>query len=148
MASHESAAEIGALLDRYLLSLDEGGLDDAWARDLFTADVRIEFPISAHDGIEGVAEYHRASLAAFARTQHLNSPALVTVTGDRARLRANLVSTHVHLAADGGDGAGRPPLFSTGTSVTGEAVRTPGGWRLSLLAFRLIWADGVPPAGR
>jgi hypothetical protein len=40
----------------------------------------------------------------------------------------------------------RPPLFATGTFVTGEARRTPDGWRLSRLSFRLIWATGNPPA--
>ncbi|MFF8379988.1 nuclear transport factor 2 family protein [Streptomyces sp. NPDC015661] len=141
-----AVAEIGGLLDRYLISLDHDKLDEEWARSLFTRDSCVEFPISRHEGIDGLAAYHRAALAAFERTQHLNSPAVVVLHGaDRASLRANLISTHVHLpAADPSDEAARVP-FATGTSVDGEVRRTPDGWRLTRLSFRLIWATGRPP---
>lgn len=131
----------GTLLDRYLIALDDEKLDDAWARSLFTEDARVEFPMSRHEGITGLADYHRDALAAFERTQHLNSPAVVdVVSDDRAVLRANLVSTHVHHP-----GAAMEPLFVTGTLVTGEARRTPEGWRLAALSFRVVWMTGTPP---
>ncbi|MHA6758328.1 nuclear transport factor 2 family protein [Streptacidiphilus sp. PAMC 29251] len=132
---------VGALLDRYLLSLDDEELDEEWTRSLFTADAGVEFPMSRHEGAEGLAAYHREALAAFAATQHLNSPAVVEFSGDdRAVLRANLVSTHVHLP-----GASVEPLFATGSLATGEAVRTPDGWRLRRLSFRMVWMTGSPP---
>ncbi|WP_407564732.1 nuclear transport factor 2 family protein [Streptomyces sp. 184] len=134
------ALVVGGLLDRYLIGLDTEKLDDRWARGLFTEDAAVVFPMSGHRGIEGLAEWHRTSLAAFARTQHLNSPAVVECTGDTAALRANLVSTHVHRSDDA-----RPGLFAVGTSVTGEARRTAAGWRLSALTFGVIWMDGSPP---
>jgi hypothetical protein len=141
------AAEVGALLDRYLLSLDADELDDEWAGSLFTVDAQVEFPISRHEGLAGLADYHRDALAAFAATQHLNSPAVVVVDRDGASLRANLVSTHVH-RPDGTSPADAPPLFVTGTFVTGEACRAPDGWRISRLSFRLLWMNGNPPPQR
>ena len=133
------ATEIGALLDRYLLDLDTEKLDDEWVRGLFTPDARVEFPMSWHEGLDGLAAYHTNALAMFARTQHINSRAVVHVDcDDHAVLRANLVSTHVH--RDEGE-----PLFATGTLVTGEARRTPDGWRLARLSFRLVWLTGAPP---
>lgn len=144
MPSNQSA-EIGALFDRYLLGLDDDKLDDDWARGLFTQDARVEFPISRHQGIDGLAAYHREAMATFEKTQHLNSPAVVEIEGDRARLRANLISTHVHLPANAPPGGDRAPLFTAGTFMTGEARRTPDGWRLSALSFRLVWATGSPP---
>jgi hypothetical protein len=136
-------SDISTLLDRYLIGLDDDELDDAWAATLFTHDARVEFPMSAHKGLDGMAAYHRDALAAFAATQHLGSPAVVDVAGDgRAALRANLVSTHVHHP---GAGAVRP-LFTVGTLATGEAHRTPEGWRLAALSFRVLWTDGTPPA--
>jgi hypothetical protein len=137
------AFAVGGLLDRYLLALDSENLDAAWARSLFTADAVVAFPLSRHEGRDGMAEWHRNALAHFARTQHLNSPAVVDCTGEEATLRANLVSTHVH--QPGGEG---PELFTTGTSVSGAARRTPDGWRLTRLAFGLIWVEGVPPGAR
>ncbi|GAA2140648.1 hypothetical protein GCM10009802_50940 [Streptomyces synnematoformans] len=134
--------QVGGLLDRYLIGLDTEKLDDAWARGIFTEDAAVVFPMNAHQGIEGLAEWHRASLAAFARTQHLNSPAVVECAGDTATLRANLVSTHVHHSD-----AARSDLFTVGTSVTGSALRTADGWRLTALTFAVIWMDGEPPGG-
>lgn len=142
MYQGQPASEIGALLDQYLISLDDGKLDDEWARRLFTEDARVEFPMSRHEGIEGLAAYHMDALANFAGTQHLNSPAVVEHTGgNRATLRANLISTHVHHP-----GAATEPVFATGTLVTGEVRRTAGGWRLARLSFRVVWMTGSPPA--
>ncbi len=135
---------MAALLDHYLLSLDDEELTESWAHALFSEQARVEFPHSRHDGREGIAEYHRRALARFQRTQHLGSPAVIEIAGDHARLRANLISTHVLIPADPRADA-QPPLFVTGTLVTGEASRTPAGWRLDLLSFRLVWATGGPP---
>ena len=77
MNSVTAKAEIGGLLDRYLIGLDDEKLDDDWARALFTDDARVEFPMARHEGVGGLADWHRRALDAFARTQHLNSPAVV-----------------------------------------------------------------------
>lgn len=136
--------DIRTLLDRYLIGLDDEELNDAWAAALFTRDARVEFPMSGHKGLVGLAAYHRDSLAAFAATQHLGSPAVVDLKdGGGAVLRANLVSTHVHHPGTQG-----PPLFTAGTLATGEAEPTGDGWRLASLTFRVLWTDGVPPAPR
>jgi hypothetical protein len=137
--------EISTLLDRYLIGLDDDELDDAWARGLFTKDALVEFPMSRHEGLDGLAGYHRDALAAFAATQHLGSPAVVDLddAGERAVLRANLVSTHVH-HPDAAD----EPLFQVGTLATGEVRRAAEGWRLSSLTFRVLWTRGTPPRPR
>ncbi|MFJ8753437.1 nuclear transport factor 2 family protein [Streptomyces sp. NPDC102441] len=138
----QAIADIRTLLDRYLIGLDDEELDDAWAAALFTRDARVEFPMSGHKGLEGLAAYHRDSLAAFAATQHLGSAAVVDIKEEgRAVLRANLVSTHVHRP-----GAAGGPLFTAGTLATGEARLTGEGWRLAALSFRVLWTDGSPPA--
>ncbi|MGW1404088.1 nuclear transport factor 2 family protein [Streptomyces sp. NPDC002405] len=139
-ADSVDAALVAELLGRYLVTLDDEEPDDAWARSLFTEDAVVTFPMSRHEGRAGLAEWHRASLAAFARTQHLGSPAVVTVVGDRAAFRANVLTTHVH--RPGGD---RPPLFRAGTLASGEARRTSAGWRMGELSFRVLFTEGVPP---
>ncbi|GIE92965.1 nuclear transport factor 2 family protein [Paractinoplanes rishiriensis] len=128
--------EVGTLLDRYLTGLDEGGCDERWAAALFTADAVVEFPVGRHEGRAGLAGFHRAAMAKFTRTQHLNSPAVVDLDGDRAILRASLISTQVLPSGS---------LFTTGTAAHGEARRTAEGWRLQRLSFRLIWQTGEPP---
>ncbi|MFD4263039.1 nuclear transport factor 2 family protein [Streptomyces sp. NPDC058534] len=137
------AAVVAHLVGRYLLTLDDGELDDAWARGLFTEDAVVAFPMSRHEGRAGLAGWHRASLAAFAATQHLGSPAVVTVTAERALFCANVLTTHVHHP-----GGGRPPLFRAGTLASGAARRTAAGWRIGELSFRVLFTEGEPPARR
>lgn len=146
-AETESETQVASLLSRYLLSLDdeEEELDEAWAARLFAPEAVVAFPHNRHEGIEGMAEYHRSALAAFAGTQHHGSAPAVAVDGDRATLRANLISTHVHHARHVAPEGPLAPLFANGTFVTGEARRTAEGWKLTLLAFRLLWAEGNPP---
>lgn len=131
-----SRAEVTALLDRYLLDLDTAELDDAWAGSLFTDDAQVRFPVGAHDGVAGMAEFHRTAMAKFTGTQHLGSHAVVDVDGDEAALRANLVSTQVLPDRS---------LFTTGTRAEGRAVRSGAGWRLRTLSFHLVWSTGSPP---
>jgi 2-C-methyl-D-erythritol 4-phosphate cytidylyltransferase len=137
---------VAALVNRYLVSLDDEELDDAWAAELFTPDAAVAFPpMSRHEGTEGMAEFHRKALSSFAATQHLGSPAVVVLDGDRATLRANMISTHVHHQRHVPPQGVLAPLFTTGTLVNGEALRTSDGWRLTLLSFRLLWVNGTPP---
>ncbi|WP_329136808.1 nuclear transport factor 2 family protein [Streptomyces sp. NBC_01476] len=142
MHSFRPATGPAHLLHRYLIGLDDEKLDDAWASTLFTEDAVVAFPMSRHSGIEGLAAYHRDSLSAFRSTQHLAGPAVVDPLGDDlVRLRANLISTHVH------HGPPQTPLFVTGTFVTGEARRLPDDqWRLASLAFHVVWMTGSPPS--
>lgn len=139
-AGSAEAAVVGDLLGRYLIGLDDGELDDAWASSLFTEDAVVTFPMSAHTGRAGLAAWHQASLAAFARTQHLGSPPVVDIEGADAVFRANVLTTHVH--HPGGQG---PALFRAGTLACGEARRTPDGWRMSALSFRVLFTEGEPP---
>ncbi|MEV8536608.1 nuclear transport factor 2 family protein [Streptomyces sp. NPDC051211] len=147
MTSSQSAAEVAALLNAYLIGLDDDFIDAGWAKGLFTDDVVIAFPPNARqEGIDGVPEFHRTSLKKFARHQHMGSPAVVEVDGDRAALRANVIATHVlHRPADAPQDAAAP-VFQAGTFVKGEARRTPQGWRLSALSFEVVWTNGTAPA--
>ncbi|GGR87318.1 hypothetical protein Snoj_65910 [Streptomyces nojiriensis] len=134
-------AEISSLLDRYVLGLDYDKLDDEWASGLFSEDVLIEFPVSRHAGIDGLVEYHQKALAMWDGTHHQNTPAIVSITADRATLRANMTSVHMHHQREGE----ALPHYVSGTYITGDAVYTEHGWRLSRLSFELIWKTGNPP---
>jgi hypothetical protein len=137
-----SHAAVAALLDRYLIGLDSDVLDDAWTASLFTEDAEVGFPPGVrHVGRVGLSGFHRTAMDAFAGTQHLGSPAVVEFDGDRARIRCNLISTHVHHADPQG---AEHPVFAAGTFLEGAARLTRDGWRLSVLDFRLVWSTGSP----
>ncbi|MFD8596069.1 nuclear transport factor 2 family protein [Kitasatospora sp. NPDC059646] len=139
-------AEITGLVDGYLLSLDGGRFDGEWARRHFTADVRFTSPVGSHEGVDGLAEHEQATLDKFERTQHVGANLLIDLDGDRAAVRWNAVMTHVHPAATqrfrGEEPGGH---FDVGGTFTGEAVRTPAGWRFRRLDVRAVWTTGRGP---
>ncbi|MEU8550866.1 nuclear transport factor 2 family protein [Streptomyces roseoverticillatus] len=139
-------AAVTDLIDRYLLSLDARRFDDAWARGLFTPDVRITSPVGKHEGIGGLAAWQAATLAKFERTQHIGTNYVLDIAGDRATVRWNALMTHVHLASTReARGSGPGDHFTVGGTFAGEVVRTPGGWRFRCLDISVVWTHGEGP---
>lgn len=140
-------AEIGELLDRYLLDFDillDQPRDDDRYRRIFTEDLRLTFPVGGHRGVAGLAAFQRTAKSQWARTQHLSTNHVIDLDPDhdpdRARLRARLLVAHVH--PDGGP----PEPFTAGSHIDAQAVRTEQGWRLRELTIHLIWTTGRRPA--
>ncbi|MGW0499663.1 nuclear transport factor 2 family protein [Streptomyces sp. NPDC003007] len=143
--------DVQELVDRYLADLDEAEFDDAWARSVFTEDGRFQFLMGGHDGVAGMAEFTAAMMGKWRRTHHVAAGHLVEVDGDRARVRGNLIATHLHPEEKppGQPSAPETPRapepFQVGDRFEGEAVRTDAGWRFARLAFEVVWTRGTPP---
>lgn len=135
--------DVRDLVDRYLAGLDEAEFDDAWARSVFTEDGRFQFLMGGHDGVPGMAEFTAAMMGKWRRTQHVAAGHLVEIDGDRARVRGNLIATHLHRHEASPEPAPEP--FQVGDRFEGEAVRTDAGWRFARLAFEVVWTRGTPP---
>ncbi|MEU0045986.1 nuclear transport factor 2 family protein [Streptomyces werraensis] len=131
-------AAVTDLISRYLRSLDEGVLDDDWARAFHTEDVVAEMPIGTVRGRDAVLDRVRRGMALFDRTVHLSTNDVVEIDGDRATVRGAQLSTHV--LADGS----QEVFVSAGHTET-ELVRTDEGWRISATALRVVWTRGTPP---
>jgi SnoaL-like domain len=134
-------SQIAELVDRYLCSLDERKFDEDWAREFFTEDAVVEFPIGNAKGIDEILPNTRLGVLHFAHTQHLGMNYLVAVghRGDGASARWNQVNHHVHHEGD---------LFSTGTWSDADFVHTPAGWRIARTTMHVTWTFGRPPGGR
>ncbi|GAA0298379.1 hypothetical protein GCM10010302_41310 [Streptomyces polychromogenes] len=134
-------AELRELFDRYVTALDtfDGtGPDEAGFRALFTEDATFAFPIGVCTGVEAFAALQREARDRWARTHHVSANHRVTLDGDRALVRAQQVTTHVHHG-----GPGPVSHFDVGGHTEARAVRTPDGWRLSHVSFRVVWDSGV-----
>lgn len=131
-------AEITDLLGRYLRSLDDGVLDEEWARAFHTEDVTAQMPIGTVHGRDALLARVRRGMALFDRTVHLGTNAVIEVDGDRATARGAQLSTHV--LADGAGGV----FVSAGHADT-ELARTADGWRICATALRVVWTQGTPP---
>ncbi len=137
-------ASLGELIDRYLLTLDEGVFDEKWAESLFTEDVELTFPVGAHRGISGVDEFTREIMYRWAQTHHHGSHYVIEQGGDRVELAWSIIASHVH------PGSPPPPgsvsYFQLGGRFDGVARRTPLGWRFERLGLRITWTTGPVPS--
>lgn len=133
-------AELGDLVNRYLLALDDGAFTDSLAASVFSADVALDFPPGSHRGLAGVVEFNRGFMGHWIRTHHHASNYAIELAGDAATIAWNVTAVHMH------PGSPPPPqpgkLFHLGGRFDGTAVRTTAGWRLNRLALRVIWTDG------
>ncbi|WP_052682355.1 nuclear transport factor 2 family protein [Saccharothrix sp. ST-888] len=137
---------VAKLIDRYLAGLDDRVHDEEWVRSLFAENVRLVFPVGTREGIEGLGAYHAEVMGRFDRTVHLGSNYGITVQGDRAVFQFNLLCLHVlsdELHAERSLAPGT--TFEVAGRMSGEAVRTPAGWRFDLLRLEVVWAKGEPP---
>lgn len=119
---------VAEVLLRYGSSLDECDWDRL--ETCFAADAVGQLAGGPRlEGYTAIAEAVRAALAHYSITQHHIANAEVDLDGDRARLRANLIATHVH---DGGD-------FVVKGVYREELHRTADGWRISFHQLDLVW---------
>lgn len=133
-------SDLHDLIDRYMITLDEGKFDDAWTRSLFTADVSLTFPVGGYQGLAGLAEFTAEFMGRWDRTHHHAANHVIDVAGDRAAVSWSMIATH--LRADQPSG----PHFQLGAHFDGAAVRTGAGWRFSGLVLRVVWTSGRPAA--
>jgi ketosteroid isomerase-like protein len=81
------------------------------------------------EGAAAIVAAIREALAFYTATHHHIAGTEVDLDGDRARLRANLIATHL---TEGG-------TFEVGGVYREELVRTDDGWRISHHQLDALW---------
>jgi hypothetical protein len=133
--------QLVALVDRYVTTLDEpSSFDEAWARSLFTEDVRLEHEIAVLEGIEEVAAAHRMVMARWERSFHFSANHHIEFDKERAHLTARLMAIHVH------PGEHPPDPLIGANLLDADAIHTSNGWRFERFAPRTLWRSGQSPA--
>jgi hypothetical protein len=136
------SAEITQVFNRYFRALDEKDLEVDRLGRLFTPDARIIRPNDTElVGPEAIGTSHRESPARFESTQHLLTGHDVTVSGDGADIRADLVAMHLWAAARNNANS-IDNFFLAGGVITAGLRRTPDGWRITKLENRNVWRAG------
>lgn len=134
----ELKSEIADFVDRYLCSLDERKFDNDWAREFFSEDAVVEFPIGNAAGIDEIVANTRRGVLRYDRTQHIGMNYLVDAShhGRGASARWNQVNHHVHPEGD---------LFISGTWSEADFVHIPAGWRFAHTTMHVTWTSGRAP---
>ncbi|GAA4980946.1 nuclear transport factor 2 family protein [Kineococcus glutinatus] len=136
--------ELTALVHRLGACLDEGRFDDL--PDLLTEDATARTPGGTARGRDAVVAQARHNHGPDQRFQHVITDVLTAVSGDRARIRANVV---LHVApADPPAGPPPAPVSSMGGLYGFDAARTTDGWRLAGVEVTPLWRADARTARR
>lgn len=135
-------ARIIRVFDSYFRALDERWFEPERMRRIFTATAKVTRPSGdSMTGPDAIAAGHAESFTRFTSTQHLLTGHDVTIDGDTATLRANLVA--IHLWKDRPADAGmQENTFTAGGVITAELTRTAEGWRIHRIGNRNVWRTG------
>jgi hypothetical protein len=129
------------LITRLGVTLDEKRFGNL--ASLFTEDVAVRFGFPGSepiDNIQSLAERGRRSQGRFARAHHIFTDHLIELSGDKAKVRANLLGFHVHRAEE------PAAHFDIGERYRFEMIRTTDGWRISHMTTEPVWTAGESPS--
>jgi len=130
------------LVSRYFAAVDDKRLDLAVASATFAPEGKIVRPNGSElVGPQAIAEGQSESFARFRATQHVITDHVVDFDGERARLRANVVATHLW-APGQGDPHSLESHFTAGGVLSAELSRGADGFRIERLANRVVWRSG------
>ena len=129
-------AEISDVLFRYFSSTD---LRD-WNRwgDCLTEDVEIDLGFGQRTGREDVIRWVEAALVDVDATHHMSSNHEITIDGDTATVRSDLLTTHVVVHE------GIEERLTAGGIYNHVLVRTAKGWKIRKAQNSMTWRDGNP----
>jgi hypothetical protein len=135
--------EITALVYRLGMFLDEGRFDEMVS--ILTDDAAAQTPGGLAEGRDVLIAQARRNHSDGQRIQHVITNVLVTLDGDRADVRANLIATFAGGADTAEPRLAPEPHFTLGEIYRFAAVRTPHGWRLSRVQTVPVWTTGSRP---
>ena len=123
MTATDDRQRIQDLMLAYAAAVDDN--DMAAYRDCFDDDVEIVgFGESTVRGADQWVASVRSQLDAFTGTQHLLSPSLATVAGDRASARTDVQALHILKSPAGG-------TFTLWATYLTELVKTHDSWKIA-----------------
>ena len=122
----EDTLAIQRLIAAYPKAVDEREFD--LLDELCTPDAVLDFSAFGGpvDGLPGIKNFLRESMALFKRTQHMMGLPDIRLDGDRATARTSCTNPMLISVADG-----TTSVMLIGLWYDDELVRTPAGWRFT-----------------
>ena len=135
-------SEITGVVHRYFRALDEKTFDAQYFASIFSAAAKVTRPNGASlVGPTAISTSHEKSFARFEGSQHLLTGLDISVLGDKATARANLVAMHMWQGSK--TSANNPDnFFVAGGVIRCELERTDGQWKISQISNDVVWRAG------
>jgi uncharacterized protein (TIGR02246 family) len=132
-------AEIRELLLTFARALDER--DWTGYADTFAEDGVFEIFDQRRTGREDIAAGPARDMTPFDRTQHYVTNVTVTVSGDSATARGQLLAVHIPDDTEPSEHADVGGIYHC------RVRRTAEGWRFSHVRTEILWSAGMPYVG-
>jgi len=135
-------AEVTTVVNSYFRALDEKHLDAQYFASIFTAEAKVTRPNGASlIGPDEISASHENSFARFEGSQHLLIGHDISIHGNRAIVRANLVAMHMWQGSR--TSANNPEnFFIAGGVIHSELEQTDGQWKISQIRTDVVWRAG------
>jgi hypothetical protein len=127
-------SEIKDLVGKLGLLLDEKRVEDL--AQVFVEEATGRFPAGGFASLDELKEYGRSTIPAFDDVQHLITNTLISLDGDSASARSNMLSFNTHRGGD------PTKHFDLGAVYQFQFVRTADGWRISRVELAQVWTGG------
>jgi ketosteroid isomerase-like protein len=135
-------SEVTSVVQSYFRALDEKTCDAQHLASIFTAEAKVTRPNGASlIGPEEISASHEKSFARFEGSQHLVTGHDISIHGNKATVRANLVAMHMWQGSK--TSANNPDnFFIAGGVIHSELVQTDGQWKISQISNDVVWRAG------
>jgi hypothetical protein len=135
-------SEVTGVVHRYFRALDEKTVDAQYFASIFTAEAKMTRPNGASlIGPKDISASHENSFARFEGSQHLLTGHDISIHGNKATVRANLVAMHMWQGSK--TSANNPEnFFIAGGVIHSELVQIDGQWKISQISNDVVWRAG------
>ena len=135
-------SEVTSVVQSYFRALDEKNFDPQYFASIFTAEAKVTRPNGASlIGPKEISASHEKSFARFEGSQHLLMGHDISIHGNKATVRANIVAMHMWQGSKAS--ANNPEnFFVAGGVIQSELVQTDGQWKISQIRNDVVWRGG------
>jgi hypothetical protein len=136
-------SEITSVVNSYFGALDDKNFNVEHLSTIFTDDAKIIRPngVPMIGPVEASAS-HAESFTRFEGSQHILTNHDISITGEKATVRANLVAMHIW---NGSNTMVNNPdnFFIAGGVIHAELVKLDERWKISQISSKMKWRGGA-----
>jgi uncharacterized protein (TIGR02246 family) len=135
-------SEITTIVNRYFRALDEKNFDAQHFASIFTPQAKVTRPNGASMiGPNEISASHQKSFTRFESSQHVVAGHDVSLDGNTAIVRANLIAVHMWQGSKT-DANNPDNFFIAGGVIHATLTLSDGQWKISEMSNAVPWRAG------
>ena len=135
-------SKITNIVNSYFRALDEKNLDAQHFASIFTPQAKVTRPNGASmNGPEEISASHEKSFTRFEGSQHFVAGHDISLDGNTANVRANLIAMHMWQGSKT-DANALDNFFIAGGVIHATLMQSDGQWKISQMTNAVLWRAG------